>query len=83
MSNRAAVVAKILTAKQEIAAAEGALDQAIKDLNMRDRASKEIIGQALEGAFARLVAARTALDPGRPRAGRLTESPVGREAGIP
>jgi len=56
-----AIAAKVQNAKGELAAAESALDQAIKDLNMRDRANKEIIGSAMEAAFARLVAARSML----------------------
>jgi hypothetical protein len=59
--DRAKIVSKVATAKRELAAAESALDQAIKDLNMRERASKEIIGSAMEAAFARLVSARASL----------------------
>lgn len=59
--DRSTVVAKVQHAKQEIAAAEAALDQAIADLRDRDRAQKEIIAPALEAAFARLVAGRAAL----------------------
>jgi hypothetical protein len=59
--DRSAIAAQVEKAKNELSIAESALDQAIKDLNMRERASKEIIGTAMEAAFARLVAARTML----------------------
>lgn len=59
--DRLAIAAKVELAKRELAAAEVALDQAIKDLNRGERARKEIIGPVMESAFARLVAARTVL----------------------
>lgn len=55
------LLAKVQHAKRELAAAEAALDATIADLRDRDRADKEIIGPALEAAFARLTAARAAL----------------------
>lgn len=57
----AAVRQKISTAKLELGAAEEALDQAIRDLETRGRAEKEIIGRQLEAAFNRLRSARTTL----------------------
>ncbi len=59
--DRSTIAAKVENAKSELIAAEGALELAIKDLNTRERASKEIIGPAIEAAFARLVAARSVL----------------------
>jgi cell division protein FtsB len=59
--DRSTVIAKVQQAKQELAAAEAALEHAIADMRDRDRAQKEIIAPALEAAFARLVAARAAL----------------------
>ncbi|MGZ3416221.1 MAG: hypothetical protein ACXVEF_20880 [Polyangiales bacterium] len=52
---------KIATAKLELGTAEEALDQAIKDLEARGRAEKEIIGLQLEAAFNRLRSARATL----------------------
>lgn len=52
---------KISQAKLELGTAEEALDQAIRDLETRGRAEKEIIGGQLEAAFSRLRSARATL----------------------
>lgn len=55
------VLAKVAHAKNELRAAEEALDAAIGDVQQRSRADKEIIAPALEAAFERVEAARSVL----------------------
>jgi hypothetical protein len=56
-----AVRKKISAAKIELGIAEEALDQAIRELETRGRAEKEIIGGPLSAAFERLRSARQSL----------------------
>lgn len=61
MTDRAKVIAKVVEAREEIGAAETALDAAIKTLRSGVRAEKEILNTSLESAFLRLKKAHASL----------------------
>jgi hypothetical protein len=55
------LLTSIESAKRDISAAEGELEQAIRDLQVVPRAEKTTISKVLEDAVARVRAARTKL----------------------
>ena len=59
--NKAAVLAKIESAKNQMGAAEADLDRVIRDIRIAPRAQKTTISDALQKAFAELRAARARL----------------------
>lgn len=58
---RAALLEKIRTAEEAIAAADGQLDQVLRGVVVVPRAEKTIVTEVVGDAFAKLKAARTSL----------------------
>ena len=53
---------KINTAKAEVDAAEGQLEQVMKEINVAPRAQKTTVSKVVEEAFSKLRAAKSDLD---------------------